>query len=770
MRLLYLIIALLPLACGGKDSAGGEVDGDVARRAEATGLLDLGRRSSDSAVRGAADALAHGSPWIATTRIAPALATPERRTPIALLVAATAAAGWQGWSEVERLLGAQPWLDTVAAGEGRELLARAALARGSDTAAVIQADRAVNTAGSRESKATRTVLLARAYDRTRRDDAAAKAYLEAAGSLPQAADWLRLRAAGVTRDEGTRKRLYREVRSPTARSRIGWTEAQALERAGAREDAARAYVALGDRVSGLRLRLGGEAGDAERAARKAELYALLAAPGTSSADLRRALDLTDQHFATRTPAEALVVARAATRAGDGLRAIANFAKAEPMLAPRDRFDYGLALVKAGRTADARAQLARVTGPLAGQAAYHRARAAMQGGDAALARRELQDVATRWADDADAATLSLALLGDLQVDDGRDADARATLRQLVGRYPTNPRAAAAAFDAAVIALVHGDAAAAATELDAASAQQPRATDALATLYWSGRAHQALRHADVARARWRAIIDREPLSYYALLSRLALGEPTWAPADDRSPSAKDDSVARAKARLDALDDLGLDAEARLEADALVRDARDKRSTEGTLRAAAVALRESGRPGASIALGEALVARGARDAEAYRLIFPVVHGDRLAAESRANELDPALVAALVRQESSFNPRARSPVGARGLMQIMPDVGNQLARSRRIAPWETAMLYDPDASLTLGTVHLAGFLKQYDDQTRALAAYNAGPARVKRWSATRPAPDPELWAERIPYTETRDYVRTVRRNAAVYRALYGW
>src|SRR5690349_21039262 len=130
MRLLYLIIALLPLACGGQDSAArGEVGGDVARRAEAEGLLQLGRRSSDPAVRSATDALAQGSPWIATTRIAPALATPARRTPVAILVAASAAAGWQGWTEVERLLGAQPWLDTVAAGAGRELLARAALAR-----------------------------------------------------------------------------------------------------------------------------------------------------------------------------------------------------------------------------------------------------------------------------------------------------------------------------------------------------------------------------------------------------------------------------------------------------------------------------------------------------------------------------------------------------------------------------------------------------------------------------------------------------------------
>jgi soluble lytic murein transglycosylase len=150
--------------------------------------------------------------------------------------------------------------------------------------------------------------------------------------------------------------------------------------------------------------------------------------------------------------------------------------------------------------------------------------------------------------------------------------------------------------------------------------------------------------------------------------------------------------------------------------------------------------------------------------------VHGDALVEEARRNELDPALVAGLIRQESSFNPRAVSPAGARGLMQLMPPVGASLAKGRNYPIWNPALLFEPDVSLELGTAHLASSLKRGTPTARALAAYNAGGSRVTRWSLRPGADDPELFTEWIPFTETRDYVRVVQRNADVYRALYGW
>jgi soluble lytic murein transglycosylase len=102
------------------------------------------------------------------------------------------------------------------------------------------------------------------------------------------------------------------------------------------------------------------------------------------------------------------------------------------------------------------------------------------------------------------------------------------------------------------------------------------------------------------------------------------------------------------------------------------------------------------------------------------------------------------------------------------MPTVGAAIARSRRYPLWNPALLFDPDVSLELGTAHLASSLKRGMPPARALAAYNAGASRVARWLQRPGSDDPELFTEWIPYTETRDYVRIVQRNANVYRALY--
>jgi soluble lytic murein transglycosylase len=128
------------------------------------------------------------------------------------------------------------------------------------------------------------------------------------------------------------------------------------------------------------------------------------------------------------------------------------------------------------------------------------------------------------------------------------------------------------------------------------------------------------------------------------------------------------------------------------------------------------------------------------------------------------------LIRQESSFNPRALSAAGARGLMQVLPSVGAEVSRSLDFPLWNPALLFDADANLQLGTSHLASFIKQYGALPRVLAAYNAGGSRVSRWSTRAGVDDPEIFAERIPFVETRDYVRLVQRNQAIYKILYEW
>jgi soluble lytic murein transglycosylase len=100
---------------------------------------------------------------------------------------------------------------------------------------------------------------------------------------------------------------------------------------------------------------------------------------------------------------------------------------------------------------------------------------------------------------------------------------------------------------------------------------------------------------------------------------------------------------------------------------------------------------------------------------------------AASRAS-VDPFLVAAVVREESSFDPQARSRVGARGLMLLMPDTARQLAKGRGLLSGDD-MLVDPAANLTLGSTYLAALMKEFGEPRLAVAAYNAGPARVREW-----------------------------------------
>jgi soluble lytic murein transglycosylase len=221
-----------------------------------------------------------------------------------------------------------------------------------------------------------------------------------------------------------------------------------------------------------------------------------------------------------------------------------------------------------------------------------------------------------------------------------------------------------------------------------------------------------------------------------------------------------------RIPQLEQLGMDTEARFEYDALEAAA----TTPDRLLATAAALRAHGQTSRSIRLAWKVIDGGRRDAQTYRLAYPVIDQTELVRQARARSIDPTLVAAIIRQESSFNPRAVSVAGARGLMQVMPSVGQQISRSLGYPLWDPGLLFDPDANLELGVAHLASSIRQYDDIVRVLAAYNAGGSRVTRWSAKAGAQDPEVFAERISFTETRDYVRIVQRNAELYKALYGW
>jgi soluble lytic murein transglycosylase len=133
-----------------------------------------------------------------------------------------------------------------------------------------------------------------------------------------------------------------------------------------------------------------------------------------------------------------------------------------------------------------------------------------------------------------------------------------------------------------------------------------------------------------------------------------------------------------------------------------------------------------------------------------------------AQANRLDPNLVAAVALQESAFNPLAVSSAGARGLLQVMPDVGAELARGAGLKTFKPADLDDPETNLRLGCAHLRDYVLRLGSVPRALAAYNGGPTRVLRW--TLPKDDDERFVERIPIPETRLYVKRVLQNQRLY------
>jgi soluble lytic murein transglycosylase len=635
-----------------------------------------------------------------------------------------------------------------------------------DSAAVLAGDTTQHVLPA-DSRAL--VVRARELDRADSLDAARAAYEAAAQKLPQLSDWLYLRAAGVTADSAARASYYAKLRTDVARDRIRWTEAIARERSRDFAGAIRAYNALGAKLDALRLRVNPPSDDASRAAARGELLNFIAT-SSNSPDTREAIDLFDKVFTTRTPAEELVLGRGANKSGLPDRAAAGYSKAlaAGLGDVADNVAYGTVLFRLRKYPEAMTQFARIRAPanLAAAAQYQRARAQVALGNTDAARTTLRSITTAFPKDTSAASAML-LLADLATDENRDQDAKQTLVAMLKRFPTGRHATNARFRAGMISYIQGDRRAAAAQLDSLVARDSNSTEALAAQYWAGRSYAALGDKTRSRARWSSIIKSDPLSYYAVLAAKRL-DTTLVASDRSAPNyARIPVVDSAVNRVVGLKDVGMDVEAGFENDRLFRDAL---ANPTRMVATAHALAGGDQASRSIALGRRAIDEIGHSPDNFRLYFPVLERETLISSSKENGLDPVLVAALIRQESNFNPQATSPVGARGLMQLMPAVGKDVAAAKGIGPWDPDLLYQPAINIKLGTAHLSGLVHKYPDVVKTLAAYNAGESRVEKWSTKAGASDPEVFTERIPFVETRDYVRIILRNRAYYQALYPW
>jgi soluble lytic murein transglycosylase len=156
-------------------------------------------------------------------------------------------------------------------------------------------------------------------------------------------------------------------------------------------------------------------------------------------------------------------------------------------------------------------------------------------------------------------------------------------------------------------------------------------------------------------------------------------------------------------------------------------------------------------------------------WNVFYPLAYWDTITQEARAKNLDPYIVAGLIRQESVFNPRAVSSANAYGLMQLLPSTARLTAKRYGVEDTITtdALLSDPRLNIRLGTSYLREQLDKYGRIEYVAAAYNAGPGRVVEWRASLPLQMDE-WDEAIPFKETRLYVQGVVRNMLQYRRLY--
>lgn len=159
-------------------------------------------------------------------------------------------------------------------------------------------------------------------------------------------------------------------------------------------------------------------------------------------------------------------------------------------------------------------------------------------------------------------------------------------------------------------------------------------------------------------------------------------------------------------------------------------------------------------------------------WRQIYPIRYKDFIVRQASENDIDPALVAAVIKVESNFRHDAVSRRDARGLMQLLPDTAEEVARNLGHEIDEEAFvdkLFDPEYNITLGTRYLAKMLKDFDgSEAMALAAYNAGPAKLRSWL------EQGIWdgtwetRDDIPYPETRNYLGKVQLAKEKYKQLY--
>jgi soluble lytic murein transglycosylase len=304
-----------------------------------------------------------------------------------------------------------------------------------------------------------------------------------------------------------------------------------------------------------------------------------------------------------------------------------------------------------------------------------------------------------------------------------------------------------------------------------------------LYWLGRLAEEAGNTALARTYYAKLAQRYPLNYFegAAAARLrALGPGPGAEANvlakipDAPPAPKLSGAIPAAAeswqtRADALRSIAFDSSAELE----LRAGYTATGEPRLLLEAAQAGVDAEHYGAAIVTVRQMYPQ--LDAymfsdvpkEVWQAAYALPYEASIRRWSAKERLDPMLVAGLIHQESAFNPEAHSNKNAFGLMQLLPETAKRMAKQERVR-YAEARLFDPDYNVRLGTAYFAGLEKQFGSVELALAAYNAGEDRVTLWTAGQAYRELAEFVDSVPFSETRQYIEIITRNAGVYRELH--
>ena len=733
--------------------------------------------------------LEQGQSWRAAVELRRFIERNAAATPAAVLLAARAEADWGGWNRVLTYLEDADWKDSVGGGDGWYWLARALEEQDREEEAIRAYSRYLDisdatASGDRRLKAElrQGLLLFRTGQQA--EGAARMDVIRT--QAPELSVWVELLAAEALAQTGDSARVRalveRPARHPELQLRAWRAHLEASEGAGDPAAARRVavqYAPIGatDAVRAEMLyhagRLALEMGDVEQARR--DWRAALSVP--ASAGARRAADgLASQ--AGLSPADRLTIARVQDRHGDRRSAAAGYrswlAAGSGSVTERVavRLALGQALFGLGDYPAVESELRSIrdgSTPEAAAAMLLIGRAQYRRGNHAQATQTFDQLANRFPGSGPGSE-GLYLIADLAHDRGETARAAPLYRRVASDFRGTDRAELSLMRLAGMRFLARDYPAAGAIWEEYRRDYPEGVRWLEATYWAGRSREEMGDVAGAHALYRAVKARDPLSYYSLRSSERLGEPFWPiPRDPSPPENREarDRIGRWMRSIDLLRDAGLHTEAELEADRWIRHAG---SDESLLYPLAETLNERGYTLRGIRIGQQLQ----RDAERpndrmLRILYPFPYRGIVEAEAREKGLDPFMVAALTRQESLFKARITSPVGARGLMQVMPQTGAAIARGAGIQPWDSELLFQPEINVHLGTRYLADQMRSYRGSLPSVfSAYNAGPLRINEWSSFPEYRDEELFTERIPFRETRDYVKILTRNIALYRALY--